>query len=193
MKRNRSFAIPLILIIIISIILGIIINAVWNYIEIKNNPTTYNEIVKKYSLEYGVPERIIFATIKTESSFDCNAVSSSGAMGLMQMMPTTFEWLTSDEHLDEALPKNALFDPEVSIRYGTYYLSYLAKKFDYDWNIVSAAYNAGEGRVLEWLESDEYTDENGNLIKIPKKETKAYVKKINDAIDTYTKLYPELT
>ena len=193
MKRNRSFAIPLILITIISIILGIIINAVWNYIELKNNPTTYNEIVKKYSLEYGVPERIIYATIKTESSFRSDAVSSSGAMGLMQMMPSTFEWLTSDEHLDEALPKDALFDPEVNIRYGTYYLSYLAKKFDYDWTIVSAAYNAGESRVLAWLESDEYTDDSGNLIKIPIKETRAYVKKINDAIDTYTKLYPELT
>ena len=193
MKRNRSFAIPLILITIISIILGIIINAVWNYIELKNNPTTYNEIVKKYSLEYGVPERIIYATIKTESSFRSDAVSSSGAMGLMQMMPSTFEWLTSDEHLDEALPKDALFDPEVNIRYGTYYLSYLAKKFDYDWTIVSAAYNAGEGRVLAWLESGEYTDDSGNLIKIPIKETRAYVKKINDAIDTYTKLYPELT
>ena len=114
-------------------------------------------------------------------------------MGLMQMMPSTFEWLTSDEHLDEALPKDALFDPEVNIRYGTYYLSYLAKKFDYDWTIVSAAYNAGEGRVLAWLESGEYTDDSGNLIKIPIKETRAYVKKINDAIDTYTKLYPELT
>lgn len=193
MKRNRSFAIPLILITIISIILGIIINAVWNYIELKNNPTTYSEIVKKYSLEYGVPERIIYATIKTESSFRSDAVSSSGAMGLMQMMPSTFEWLTSDEHLDEALPKDALFDPEVNIRYGTYYLSYLAKKFDYDWTIVSAAYNAGEGRVLAWLESGEYTDDSGNLIKIPIKETRAYVKKINDAIDTYTKLYPELT
>jgi soluble lytic murein transglycosylase len=193
MKRNRSFAIPLILITIISIILGIIINAVRNYIEIKNNPTTYNEIVKKYSLEYGVPERVIFATIKTESSFRSDAVSSAGAMGLMQMMPSTFEWLTSDEHLDESLPKDALFDPEVSIRYGTYYLSYLAKKFDYDWTVVSAAYNAGEGRVLAWLESGEYTDDNGDLIKIPIKETKAYVKKINDAIDTYTKLYPELT
>lgn len=193
MKRNRSFAIPLILITIISIILGIIINAVWNYIEFKNNPTTYNEIVKKYSLEYGVPERVIFATIKTESSFRSDAVSSAGAMGLMQMMPSTFEWLTSDEHLDESLPKDALFDPEVSIRYGTYYLSYLAKKFDYDWTVVSAAYNAGEGRVLAWLESGEYTDDNGDLIKIPIKETKAYVKKINDAIDTYTKLYPELT
>ena len=193
MKRNRSFAIPLILITIISIILGIIINAVWNYIELKNNPTTYSEIVKKYSLEYGVPERIIYATIKTESSFRSDAVSSSGAMGLMQMMPSTFEWLTSDEHLDEALPKDALFDPEVNIRYGTYYLSYLAKKFDYDWTIVSAAYNAGESRVLDWLESDEYTDDSGNLIKIPIKETRAYVKKINDAIDTYTKLYPELT
>ena len=193
MKRNRSFAIPLILITIISIILGIIINAVWNYIELKNNPTTYNEIVKKYSLEYGVPERIIYATIKTESSFRSDAVSSSGAMGLMQMMPSTFEWLTSDEHLDEALPKDALFDPEVSIRYGTYYLSYLAKKFDYDWTVVSVAYNAGEGRVLAWLESGEYTDDNGELVKIPIKETRSYVKKINDAIDTYTKLYPELT
>jgi len=193
MKKNNSTAISLVLIIILSIILGIIINAVWNYIEIKNHPTEYSEIVKKYSVEFGVPERVIFATIKTESSFKSDAVSSAGAMGLMQMMPSTFEWLTSDEHLDEALSTDALFEPEVSIRYGTYYLSYLAKKFDYDWSIVSAAYNAGEGRVAKWLENGEYTDENGKLKKIPIKETRSYVKKINDAIDTYTKLYPNLT
>ena len=193
MKNNKSSAIALILIVIISVILGIIINSVWNYIETKNHPTSYDEIVKKYSVEYGVPERVIFATIKTESSFRSDAVSSAGAMGLMQMMPSTFEWLTSDEHLDEHLSTDSLFDPEVSIRYGTYYLSYLARKFDYDWTVVSAAYNAGEGRVANWLEDGKYTDSNGELIKIPIKETRSYVKKISDAIDTYSRLYPHLT
>ena len=193
MKNNKSSAIALILIVIISVILGIIINSVWNYIETKNHPTSYDEIVKKYSVEYGGPERVIFATIKTESSFRSDAVSSAGAMGLMQMMPSTFEWLTSDEHLDEHLSTDSLFDPEVSIRYGTYYLSYLARKFDYDWTVVSAAYNAGEGRVANWLEDGKYTDSNGELIKIPIKETRSYVKKISDAIDTYSRLYPHLT
>ena len=193
MRNNRSSALALVLIVIISILLGIIINSVWNYIEIKNHPVTYAEIVKKYSIEYGVPERVIFATIKTESSFRSDAVSSSGAMGLMQMKPSTFEWLTSDEHLDEALSTDSLFDPEVSIKYGTYYLSYLAKKFDYDWDTVSTAYNAGEGTVREWLKNDEYVNANGELVKIPKKEARSYTKKINDAIEIYQKLYPDIT
>ena len=193
MRNNRSSALSLVLIVIVSVILGIIINSVWNYIEIKNHPTTYDDIVKKYSVEYGVPERVIFATIKTESSFKSDAVSSAGAMGLMQMMPSTFEWLTSDEHLDEYLTTDSLFEPEVSIKYGTYYLSYLARKFDYDWTVVSAAYNAGEGRVANWLSDGNYTDDNGDLVKIPIKETRSYVKKVSDAIEMYSKLHPELT
>ena len=193
MNEKSKRVLSLLLILALSLALGLLIDFVWQLAEKATHPQDYSELVTKYSKEYNVPEDVIYATIKVESNFDPNAISSVGARGLMQIMPSTFEWLTGDEHLGEHLLPIMLFEPEVNIRYGTYYLSYLAKKFDYDWNIVSAAYNAGEGRVLEWLESDEYTDENGNLIKIPKKETKAYVKKINDAIDTYTKLYPELT
>ena len=144
------------------------------------------------SLEFDVPLSLVLAVLRVESDFDITAHSRAGAVGPMQLMPETFYYLR-DQKQNEALPDTALYDAATNIRYGTYYLSYLAKKFDYDWDIVCAAYNAGEGRVLEWLESGEYTDDNGELIKIPIKETKAYVKKINDAIDTYTKLYPELT
>ena len=193
MKKNAIKAISFILVICLSVLLGVAVNAIWNYIEIKNHPTEYADIVAKYSLEYGVPERVIFATIRTESGFDKDAESSAGAVGLMQMMPSTFEWLSSDEHLGEGLTADALTDPDVSIKYGTYYLAYLYRMFDYNWSTAFAAYNAGPGRVSEWLATSEHNDGNGNLVDIPYKETRSYVKKVNDAIDTYEKLYPDLT
>ena len=156
-------------------------------------PTKYENYVEKYSEKYNVPQSVIYAIINTESNFDPEAVSSAGAMGLMQMMPSTFEWLTSDEQLGEGLTTEALNDPEVSIRYGTYYLAYLHRKFDYNWNNAFAAYNAGEGNVAKWLASDEHNDGEGNLVDIPFKETRSYVKKINDAIEIYSRLYPDLT
>ncbi len=185
--------IAVILIICISIGLGVAVNEVWNLIERKTHPLSYNEIITECSTEFDVPKYIIYATIKVESDFDPNAVSSAGALGLMQMMPSTFEWLTGEEHLDERLSTRKLDDPEVSIRYGTYYLSYLYKKFDYNWDTAFAAYNAGEGNVAKWLKNSEYSDGKGNLTDIPFKETKNYVKKINNAIDMYKNLYGENT
>ena len=193
MQVKTKRAVVFISIVALALIAGILIGIGWDLYERLVMPDKYRAIVSKYSALYDIPEEIIFSVIQVESNFQISAKSHAGAMGLMQIIPSTFEWLTSKAHLNENLLTVALYDPEVNIRYGTYYLSYLAKKFDYDWTVVSAAYNAGEGRVLAWLESGEYTDDNGDLIKIPIKETKAYVKKINDAIDTYTKLYPELT
>ena len=131
---------------------------------------------------------IIFAVIDVESDFKPYYTSEAGARGLMQMVPDTFEWLTSAEHLGEDLSPDELYEPEVNIKYGTYYLSYLFEKF-HDWNTVFAAYNAGEGNVAKWLEDDEYTDESGKLTHIPFKETRAHVKKINEAIDYYKNTY----
>ena len=106
----------------------------------------------------------------------------------MQMMPSTFEWLTSSDHLDENLSPNDIFEPEVSIRYGTYYLRYLFEKF-YNWDTVFAAYNGGEGNVAKWLKDKRYSDGKGNLTDIPFKETREYVKKVNRAMDYYKKTY----
>ncbi len=177
------------IILIISIVLGIVVDLLWDSAEKHAHPNDYIQYVRQYAYEYNIPESVIFAVIKVESDFDAQAESYAGACGLMQMMPKTFEWLTSDEHLGEHLNKSELFDAEVNIRYGTYYLNYLYQKFDRNMDTALAAYNAGEGNVASWLKDAEYSDGNGNLIKIPFEETENYVKKVNKEIQTYKELY----
>ena len=177
------------LIVLIFLIIGILLNFGWNRAEEATHPLKYHETVTKYADEYGIPEPIIFAVIKVESDFDATAQSSAGAIGLMQMMPSTFEWLTGEEHLREYLPSTALLQPEVSIRYGVYYLHYLYQKFDCNWNTALAAYNGGEGNVAKWLKDPAYSDGNGNLTYIPFEETRSYVSKVLDAEQTYQKIH----
>ena len=134
-----------------------------------------------------MPTEIVFAVIKTESNFDPNAISSAGAVGLMQIMPSTFLWL--NELLGEEHPVDALYDPEINIRYGTFFLSYLYRYYQ-NYQTVFAAYNAGMGRVSEWLESDEYS-RDGKLIHIPYAETASYVEKVTRRAEIYRKLYKD--
>jgi len=147
----------------------------------------FEEYVLKYSAEYSVPEYTVYAVIRCESSFNENAVSHAGAIGLMQLIPSTFEWLcgfTGEEPLTERL-----YDPETNIRYGTMFLARLYAQYG-DWDIVHAAYNAGQGRVNQWL-SDERYSEDGKLTNIPFKETKAYVEKVKRYKELYKRLYNE--
>ena len=193
MKSNAKRTLIIVIIIGIAIAAGFCVDAIWSMLERNAHPKDYSDIVEKYAMEYNIPPEVIFAIIKTESSFDPNAKSNAGAMGLMQMMPSTFEWLTGEEHLNEDLLTLKLFDPEVSIRYGTYYISYLRNRFfsngEVDWNVIFAAYNGGEGNVAKWLSDPECTDENGRLVNIPFPETRSYVSKVNKAINTYKELY----
>jgi len=151
-------------------------------------PLKYSEYVEKYSDEYGVDKALIYAVIKTESNFRPEAVSSVGAMGLMQMMPATFKDM--QKRLSEEHETDKLLDPEISIKYGTYYLKYLYNYFD-DWDLVIPAYNAGMGNVSKWLKNDEYS-KNGKLVKIPFSETERYVKKIDTALKEYKNLLSEV-
>lgn len=193
MKQQTKRLIAIVLIIAISISLGVAVDMGWTFLEKKLYPINYDEIITSASEEFGVPKYIIYAVIKVESDFDPDAVSSADARGLMQMIESTFVWLTGDEHLDENLPYRKVFEPETAIRYGTYYLSYLYKKFDYNWDTAFAAYNGGEGNVAKWLADPNYSDGKGNLTKIPFEETKKYVNKVNHAIESYKKLYGENT
>ena len=178
----------ILLIICGAIGIGVVLNEIWIKLEYAAYPKEYDEYVEQYATEYQIPREIVWAIIKVESDFDPRARSSVGAMGLMQMMPSTFDWLTSDEHLGEHLPANSLYTPEVSIRYGAYYLHYLYEKFE-NWETVFAAYNGGEGNVSKWLADPQYGDGSGGLTKIPFDETRSYVKKVNEARDMYKKIY----
>ncbi len=177
----------ILLIIGLSLGIGFGIDAICNAIDKKTHPRLYMEYVEKYSEEYSVPKSVILSVIKCESDFKSNAVSSAGAVGLMQMMPDTFTWLSSDK-LKENHAVGMLYDPETNIKYGTYYLSYLHGLFG-NWETVYAAYNCGPGQVKEWQEDSRYADANGILRDIPIKETKKYVSRVKKAEALYTKLY----
>ena len=171
-------------IILISLCIGILVGYVWNFLDNGTHPYRYYEHVTKYAEEYGIPEELLYSVIKTESNFNRYARSRVGAIGLMQMMPKTFSWLTSSEHLGEHLPTFSLYTPAISIRYGAYYLNYLYERFG-DWSTVLAAYNAGEGNVAKWLDDAEYSDDGKTLTDIPFPETKVYVKKVDEAMKNY--------
>jgi soluble lytic murein transglycosylase len=176
------------LMLVLSFVLAVMLSSVVECSRKKISTETCKPLVEKYSAEYNVPEYIIFAVIDVESDFDPMATSSANACGLMQMTPKTFAWLTSSEHLGENLTSLDLYDPEINIRYGTYYLRYLFTRF-HNWDTALAAYNAGEGNVSEWLEDSEYSDGDGTLKYIPFKETRNYVKKVNKSIEDYKKIY----
>ena len=188
MKRKTGMFIALI--IVGAFILAIGADICITFIGKQIYPLKYENHVEKYATEYNVPESIVYAVIKTESDFDPDAVSSAGAIGLMQMLPDTFTWLSSSEHLDENLAVASLYEPEVSIKYGVYYLKYLHEKFQ-NWDTVVAAYNGGEGNVAEWLENPKYCDNNGDLNtkKIPFSETKSYSHKVTIAKNFYERTY----
>ena len=139
-----------------------------NSIQKKLYPRKYSVIVEKYSAEYDVPEYIIYSVIYVESSFDKNAVSPSGAIGLMQLMPSTYTWLAEINNEET----KDIFDSEENIKYGTYYLAFLYDRYE-SWEIAFAAYNAGMGNVDSWLKEDIY--------EIKFSETKNYVDKLRVA------------
>lgn len=139
-------------------------------------PRAYSEYVEVYSETYGVPEYIVYSVIKVESNFCSDAVSPVGACGLMQLMPSTYEWLA--ELLGNE-PGN-IFDPHENIKHGVYYLSLLYSRYN-DWKLALCAYNAGMGNVDKWLED--------KRLEIPFEETRNYVKKLKVVAGRYQALY----
>ncbi len=152
------------------------------------HPLEYSEFVERYSKEYAVPQEVVYSVIRTESSFESDAVSYKGAIGLMQITPETFDWLRFKMgESDTPVSSDLLYNPEINIKYGTYYLSLLYTEFGV-WDTAFAAYNAGRGKVNEWLGNPE-NNKNGKLINIPYPETAKYVEKVNKALENYKKIY----
>ena len=145
-------------------------------------PKKYERVIQEFSQEFGVDGDLVYAVVRTESNFRADAVSRRGAVGLMQIMPSTAEFIC--QTLGEKLDLNV---PEDNLRMGIWYISYLEKKFDHT-DAVLAAYNAGEGTVLGWIRNG-YVGEKGELTDIPYQETKIYVRKVNFFYNCYKMLY----
>ncbi len=133
-------------------------------------PKKYVAEVEAYGLEYEVDSALVFAIINAESGFDPAAVSSAGAMGLMQILPATGQWIA--ESLGEEFNEKNLLEPKTNIKYGCFYLNYLFEKFT-SFEAVVCAYNAGESVVRSWMAGGELKEEN---IKFA--ETRRYLQKV---------------
>jgi soluble lytic murein transglycosylase len=148
-------------------------------------PLRYSEFVRVHAREHGLDPALLAAVIYQESKFRPSAKSSSGAIGLMQLTPATAKGiaLRTGGH---AFRTSDLYDPEINIRYGAWYLDNLFKKYG-DEHLVLAAYNAGQGNVDRWRANNE---------PIQFAETRAYVERVEDLKSIYrsawrSKLYPE--
>ncbi len=150
-------------------------------------PLKYEETVMEFSEEYGVDPALICGVIATESRFDADAKSEKGAMGLMQIMPETGEWIAGKIGIKD-FSEEMLTEPAVNIEMGTWYLTYLAKRFDGEADTVIAAYNAGHANAEKWLKDPQYSADGRTLSEIPFEETRNYVKKVNRAYEIYSKI-----
>ena len=178
-SENREKVIPYLKIVAALCIVALVTSLfalLYGFYEKKVYRREYKEYVEKYSAEYGVPEYTVYAVMKTESNFSKDAVSKSGAIGLMQLMPETYLWLVERSGAEAG----DIYDPEENIKYGVYLLSILYERYGED-ETVFAAYNAGIGNVDKWLAEEEY--------EIKFDETKNYVNKVKTAQEKYKKLY----
>ncbi len=150
-------------------------------------PVEYEEYVEAYAAEYGLPPSLLYAVIRTESDFNPEAVSSAGAVGLMQLTEDTFSWAQYRCGVEE-LPQEQRFDPETSIHYGSCVLALLEEMYGVR-ETALAAYNAGMGNVNRWLTDEAYSDDGRTLKEIPYPETRHYVEKVLKAQEMYQRLY----
>ena len=144
------------------------------------------DLIKQYSEEYDLDPALVCAVIYTESSFKENAPSRVGAKGLMQIMPQTGQEIA--DALGEPFSEEMLYDPEVSIRYGCYYLREQLDRFDQNEAVTLAAYNAGPHRAQLWI-SEYGLDSKGHIRYIPFGETDRYVDKVLQVRENYANLY----
>ena len=145
-------------------------------------PRPYAETVRAS----GVPEPLVYAVMKAESRFDEKAISRAGAVGLMQIKPSTAEYICRIRGV--AFEGDRLFDGNYNTMLGCMYLSYLLKRFS-DETAAICAYNAGEGTVRQWLANERYSSDGITLTTIPYAETSAYEKKVANFRKIYEILY----
>ncbi|MGH1353131.1 MAG: lytic transglycosylase domain-containing protein [Methyloligellaceae bacterium] len=124
---------------------------------------SFHRQISKYAYQNGLNPNFIKAVISVESCFNHKAVSRAGAMGLMQLMPATAKWLGVTD----------AFDSSQNLEAGARYLKQLAKRFDNDYKLALAAYNAGPGNVRKYKGIPPFS------------ETQRYVKKVMSRFHEY--------
>ncbi|AUC87219.1 lytic murein transglycosylase [Alteromonas sp. MB-3u-76] len=145
-------------------------------------PLAFNEVFSEKAQLHNIPTSFAMAIARRESSFRSDAISPVGAAGLMQLMPGTAKYVAQAK-----VSQSQLFNVNENVEFGVQYLRYLMDKLNNNPVLVSASYNAGWRKVLEWLPENEALPVDIWIENIPYKETRAYVK----AVMAYQHIYEQ--
>ncbi len=152
-------------------------------------PLRHEDIIRQQAVEKGLDPTLIAGVIYTESRFR-DQTSPVGAKGLMQILPSTADDIAHKSG-GTAFVQGDLADPQVNIAYGSFYLSYLLRRYGGNEVLAIAAYNAGEGKVDQWVFAARRRGEDFDHTRhIPFPETRNYVQQVLDARDSYREQYP---
>ncbi|WP_243832436.1 lytic transglycosylase domain-containing protein [Orenia marismortui] len=151
-------------------------------------PIKYEEIIVREAKKYNLDPYLVISIIYVESKFNLEATSNKGARGLMQIMPETGKWIAEMINAN-GFHSDMLYNPEINIKYGTWYIAKLKNRFNDNIAAMLAAYNGGEGNVDKWLKNRDWDGSHANLDQIPFLETREYVHKVKKIYSRYRYIY----
>ena len=180
----------LIRMVVILAVLGMLASiAVGNpWVQRMLNPIQYQDLITVYSRRHDLDPFLVAAIMRVESRYQPDAVSSKGARGLMQLMPDTGRWAAGCLGI-EGYSDDLLFEPEVNIRIGAWYLRQLLNQFEGNLTVALAAYNGGPSNVEKWLSGGRWSGSIDDLEQIPFGETARYVDRVSRAHRLYLRAY----
>jgi soluble lytic murein transglycosylase len=153
-------------------------------------PRPYRETVKRAAEEFGADPALVYAIMREESTYRAEVVSPVGARGLMQIMPPTGEQIATALGVP-GFDAEWLFEPETSIRFGSYYLRELLHTFDDRPPLAIAAYNAGPEVVSTWAQDRDPSVTDVFVDSVPYAETRRYLRRVLRSYRVYGLVYGE--
>jgi len=146
-------------------------------------PQPYLQEVQEAAQEFGLDPLLVYAIMREESRYDPEAISWAYAQGLMQIIPSTRDWIA--EQLKIEIDPTEIFDPGINIHLAAWYLRHLLDYFEEDLHYAVAAYNGGPGNVNEWKENPLVQEKADFFRWIGFGETREYVPKVLLSYEVY--------
>jgi len=155
-------------------------------------PMPYRTALEEQARKKDLDPFLLAGLIRQESEFNPKAKSRANALGLTQVLPSTGRQLSRQNGITRFVPK-MLYDPEINLKLGTYYLRQLLQSLNGSWEEALASYNAGRSRVVRWLGWANFREPAEFIESIPITETRDYVQIVIRNASIYRKLYGATT
>ncbi len=184
MSKNWGVKSLLLIIVLLLLVAMFRLPFVWQWLY----PIYYPDIIQSNATKFQHDPNLLLAIIQTESKFSGDETSKKGAIGLMQIMSDTAEWILEKG----GYPSNyreELHNPTINVELGSWYLRYLMELYNEDLIVVLAAYNAGPGNVTRWLMSKQWDGSLESLSQVPYGETRHFIQRVLYTYDGYNKVY----